>query len=423
MSLPLNKRDFDIFLSHAHKDRAFVEALDSWLTEKAGFSVWYDSRELSAGALLATDLQAAIERCRGILLIASEESVKRGWVKAEYNSAMDEWANDGGFRVVALRLGNGDVTNLMRGVTWIEVAKNELDRDAALNVLRAFYPGEKRPNPSTAKDVYISCSWGQEDATSARAVCSFLVKQGFRLIGDARDQKGFGAGGRVERIMTSCGAFVGIIPFRGEEQASGSEKPYKYFIQEMDSAASLGLPNVIVADPRVHRADGPDDAWLRMETQAEECPSKIASALEALWEEWQKPLKPHYIFFATDLEAEAARATGPIRHLIERVTGMPTIIGNEIHEEPIHSALMAKIREAFLVLADITDDNINACIEAGMGLASGTNVEIFARGEPRRPPFMLRSLQMSTYKNEIEQAGLVHKLIRPYRRRVINAEL
>jgi hypothetical protein len=88
MSLPIQRRDFDVFLSHAHKDAAFVAQLHLWLTT-AGLRVWYDARELAGGALLATDLQAAIERCRGILLVASEESLARGWVKAEYNSAMD----------------------------------------------------------------------------------------------------------------------------------------------------------------------------------------------------------------------------------------------------------------------------------------------------------------------------------------------
>jgi hypothetical protein len=92
MSLPVNKRDFDIFLSHAHKDATLISEIDHWLTDKAGFDVWYDARELSGGALLATDLQNAIERCRGILLLASQESLQHGWVKAEYNSAMDERA-------------------------------------------------------------------------------------------------------------------------------------------------------------------------------------------------------------------------------------------------------------------------------------------------------------------------------------------
>src|SRR5215469_11060751 len=121
MKLPINKRDFDVFLSYAHQDRVFVSELDNWLTEKAGFSVWYDARELAGGALLATDLQRAIERCRGILLVASDEALARGWVKAEYNSAMDERANDGPFRVVALRVASANVQELMRGTTWSDV--------------------------------------------------------------------------------------------------------------------------------------------------------------------------------------------------------------------------------------------------------------------------------------------------------------
>jgi hypothetical protein len=423
MKLPLNKRDFDIFLSHAHKDRAFVAMLDQWLTERAGLRVWYDERELSGGALLATDLQSAIERCRGILLIASEESLARGWVKAEYNSAMDERANDEGYRVVALRLDNAEVSGLMRGVTWIDVPTSGFDSETALAVVRAFYPGEKWPNPATASDVYISCSWRTDDSASARAVCRHLMKQGFRLIGDARDQKGFGAGDRVERIIKSCGGFVGIVPFRESEVATATNKPYKYFIREIDLAEAHGLPCVIVGDPRVRRGDGTDETWLRMETDATKCPHEIEYALEFLWEEWRDPAAPQYVFCALDLESEAARAGGPIRHLIERVTGMATIVANEIHEEPLHSAIIKKIRDAFLILADITDDNINACIEAGMGLAAGTNVEILSRGESRRPPFMLRSLQMPTYKDNMEQVGILHKIVRPYRRRIINAEL
>jgi hypothetical protein len=422
MPLPVNRRDFDIFLSHAHKDERFVSELDHWLTEKAGFSVWYDARELSGGALLATDLQRAIERCRGILLLASEQSLSRGWVKAEYNSAMDERANDDAFRVVALRLAKADVKELIKGTTWIDLPEPHLDVPTALAIIRAFYPGEKLPNPATAHDVFISGSWRGADNQSARTVCRILAELGFRLIGDARDQQGFGSD-RVERIIASCGAFVGIVPFRGEVRANTDDKPYKYFLREMDFAAKLALPSVIIADPRVSRGDGLDQAWLRMDTNTTECPDLIASALEDLWEQWQLPPQPQYIFLATDLDSDAARAGGLIRHIIERITGMPTIVGNEVHQDQVQSAIRDKVRRAFLVLADITDDNLNTCIEAGMGLAAGANVELFARGTPRRPPFMLRDLQMPTYGDEVELVGLVHKIARRYRRRILNAEM
>ena len=56
-------------------------------------------------------------------------------------------------------------------------------------------------------------------------------------------------------------------------------------------------------------------------------------------------------------------------------------------------------------------------------LAARTNLELVSAGEARRPPFMLRTLQMSTYMSELEFIGTIHRLVRPYRRRVINAEL
>lgn len=422
MSLPLQRRDFDVFLSHAHKDAAFVAQLDSWLTS-AGLHVWYDARELAGGSLLASDLQSAIERCRGMLLVASGESVSRGWVKNEYNCAMDERANQDGFRIVALRMPDASVKDLMKGTTWIDVAGPALSADNVLSIIQSFYPGERRPNPASARDVYFSCSWQPDDSGSARAVAKTLIGQGLRLIGDARDQKGFGNGRRVERIMASCGACVAVVPYRGVESASATDRPYNYFLREIDYAEELDLPTLVIADPRVQRRDRPDDRWLRMETGATECPSAVNDALVGLWEQWRNPPLPQYVFCALDLEGPAAKTGSAVRHLVERVTGMPTVVGTDVHEENLQSAIMRRLCQAFLVVADITDDNLNTCIEAGMSLAAGTNVELLARGKPRRPPFMLRSLQMPTYDSDMELVAVLHRILRPYRRRVINAEL
>lgn len=424
MALPINKRDFDIFLSHAHKDHRFVSELDRWLTDKAGFTVWYDKRELAGGSLLATDLQSAISRCRGCLLIASEEALARGWINAEYNSAMDERANYGAFRVVCLKPTGTEPKGLMKGTTWIDVPNLNLDSDTTLAIIRAFYPGDNRPNPSNSRDAYISCSWQKDDAMSGEAVCHALADQGFRLVGDAKDQEGFkDSTDRIKRIMASCGAFVAIIPFRGQESATAKDSPYKYFLQEIDFATELKLPSIVIADPAIRRSDGSDASWIRMATDQTECPQTVLSSLSLLEELWQKPSRPHYVFCAMDLECDAAQAGSPIRNMIERITGMPTIVGNEIHKNPLQTAIMETARDAFLLLADITDDNLNSCIEAGMGLAGGATVELIAKGKPRRPPFMLRALQMLTYENEVERLGILHKILRRYRRRIINAEL
>jgi hypothetical protein len=427
MGLPLNKRDYDIFLSYAHSERAFVERLYEWLTESAGFKVWLDEHELSAGALLATDLQSAIQRCRGVILVASDESISRGWVQAEYNAAMDERANQYGFRVVALRMGNANVNQLMRGISWIDVPEGALNAEVAMAIIRSFYPSERRPNPSHAYDVYVSATWHGNDNASARAVCASVAQQGFRIIGDSTDQRGFGAGDRVERIISSCGAFIGIVPFRGEEKAvRGEKKPYNYFLKEIDIAAELELPSVIIADPRVSRIDGEDKHWLRMDTNAINLPEMVKGSLDELTGIWQEPRNRHYVFCAMDLDSEDKRITSPIRRVIELVTSMETKVGDEVHEgnrDNVNAAVRKAVCDAFLVIADLTDDNINTCIEAGMALAVGTNLELLAFGKQRRPPFMLRERNMPTYKDALDQIGLVHKISRPYRRRVLNAEL
>jgi hypothetical protein len=292
MPLPFQARDFDLFLSHAHKDRAFVAEMYRWLTEKAGLSVWYDERELAGGSSLATDLQAAIGRCRGILVVATESALQKGWVKNEYNAGVDERANEPSFRVIALRIASANVRELLRGITWIDLPEPRLDAETALNVVKALYPGEKAPNPATARDVFVSCSWHEQDGASGRAVCRMLAEQGFRLIGDAKDKKRFGTGEDVARIIASCGAFVCIVPFRGEELASATEKPYMYFLQEIKIAADLKIPSIVIGDPRVRRVDGHDSTWLPMGTTADQCPSEVVYALSRLAEDWEEARTP-----------------------------------------------------------------------------------------------------------------------------------
>ena len=182
MALPLNKRDHDIFLSYAHSDRPFVEKLYRWLQESAGLQAWWDDRDLSAGAMLATELQRAIERCRAALLVASDESLARGWVLNEYNAAMDQRANFRGFRMVALRMGDAQVDELMKGISWIDVPNGEFTAEIALAILRALHPSENQPNPASSRDVYVSASWQSLDNASANAVCRHLVRQGLRPV-------------------------------------------------------------------------------------------------------------------------------------------------------------------------------------------------------------------------------------------------
>jgi hypothetical protein len=295
----------------------------------------------------------------------------------------------------------------------------------AIALIRALYPSDRLPVPSQARDIFVSCSWHEDDRASAIAVCQHLDAQGFRLIGDAKDQAGFGSGKRVERIIESCGALVAILPRRsGDHLATAADGPYKYFLREIAFACDAKLPCVVIADPAVRRDGGDDSDWLRMETTATQCAADVASVLGRLWDDWRPAPKPQYMFWALDLTTELASPSHPLRRLSEVITGMPIIVGNQLHGESLHLTIANSIAHAFLVVADISDDNVNTCIEAGMGLAYGTNVRLVARGRSRNPPFMLRGAgQLAGYTDPIDQIGVLHNIARQFRRRIINAEL
>lgn len=424
MAVKLNERDFDLFLSHAHADHEFVSVLRRWLEAKAGLQVWYDDHDFDAGSWLATGLLDAIARCRGCLLVATEDASKSKYVLAEYKTAMNQLIEFPGFRLVLLRVGNAPIEPSMKNLTWINVPKAELDVQSAYKILGALYP-DVATDPARARDIYISCTWHKGDGTSARAVSNYLVKEhNFRLIGDARDQEAFDPEVRMERIMSSCGAFVAIIPFRDKtETATAAEGPYQYMLQEIDRARSLRLPSIIIADSRVRRIDTSDSDWLRMETNVTECPPEVQEGLSRLAERWSKPRTPHYVFCALDLDKDE-ESYAPLLRVIERVTGMAAII--KVDDTPVHECIARKLKEAVLVVADITDNNVNRCVEAGIAHAAGVKVELVAQGERRKLPFMLRAMTShldKTYKDDVEQIGVFHRIVRPYRRRVINAEL
>jgi hypothetical protein len=430
MSLPVAKRPYDVFLSHAHVDKIFVGELYSWLSEVSGMNVWYDARQMPGAVGIARALKQGIEQSRGAIVVASEEAISRGWVQQEVDIALDERARSRDFHVIVLRIAGADVDQIIRGLPWIDVPDKKLTPDVAAGILFAFYSVENWPDPTSSRDVYVSASWRSTDNMSALAVCRQAAQTGFRLIGDSNTQRGF-SDRRVESIIASCGGAIVIIPYRDCEIAQADEGPYKYFLRELDIAQTLNLPTLVIADPRVQRRDGNDREWHRLHTECQACPPAITSVIDVLWHDWLKPSHAHYVFYATDLESEAARRGSNVRRLIELVTGMATRVGTDVqvHTGSLQGSITEEIRNAFLVIADISGEtdttfNVDVCIESAMAFIMGRNLQLLASGKTRRPPFMLRDIsQFVTYRNAIDQLGEVRRLAWDYRRRVINIEL
>jgi len=416
--LPVHKRKFHAFLSHAHADNKIVDNLNHWLNEVAGIPIWYDASNLQLGAQIATELPKAIAQCRAMILILSKSSVASGWVQEEYEAAMSQRTQFKEFRIIPVRIEECDIPGLLKTTKWIDLVNGDLHLETANKLLASLYYSNMEIEPEITKDIYVSRTWRESEAQLADHICLLLDKAGFRLIGDSEDQLGFEEGNRVRSIISSCGGLAAILPHRGEGTTS------KYMLDEIKIARDLHLPTLIIADPSVQLPDDLAESVIPIQGNEINNVSEVLQAgIEDLKEIWNKPNHPHYIFFATDLDPENYPRNQVIRQIIQRVTAMPGIFGENIRESEVQKVINEKISSALMMIADISDDNINTLIEAGIARGANKQFYLVASGPRRRPPFMFRDQQVWYYEDDIQLLGIIHKIVYPYRRRVLNNEL
>jgi len=419
--LPVHKRKFHAFLSHAHVDKGVVDRIDCWLNESAGIPVWYDARNLAGSALIGTKLPEAIIQCRAMILALSKASIDSGWVEEEYNAAIGQRTQFREYRIIPIRLENCPAPYFLTTTKWIDMLDGNLAIGVADEILASLYNVDTSLDASHSRDVYVSRTWHENESRLADQVCRMLVESGLRLIGDSKDQAGFEEGHRVSSIIASCGGCVAILPDRGQGATS------KYMLKEIAIARDQGLPLLVVAEPGVELP--PDIASLAIRITAEDLQqtgshhAALRNGIETLAEEWASPAEPHYIFFAANFDGEFKERNRFLRQAIARITAMPCVMGDDIRQGQIQQVITGLLRRALVVIADINEENINTCIEAGVALGAGRRLHLIAAGPRRRPPFMFRDQQVWHYANETELLGTVHRIACIYRRRVLNCEL
>ncbi len=420
-ALPVHKRQFHAFLSHAHANKPVVDRLYAWLKETAAIPIWYDADYLPAGAMIATYLPKAIAESRAMIIVLSKASTKSGWVEEEFNAAVGHRTQFKDYRIIPIRLEECEIPGFLQTTKWIDLLDGQLDVERANELLTGLYYDDADLELGRTRDIYVSRTWRPTEALLADAVCQRLVEAGFRLIGDSEDQAGFAEGKRVESIISSCGGLVAILPDRGQGQTS------KYMLAEIEIAQKLGLPYLIVPETTVKLPESLTNLALKVvsndikESISDE--GGLQDGIEMLKEEWIAPARPHYIFFGTDFDEQHQARNKAIKHTIQRVTAMPCIMGDEIRTGQIQEVIAGQIRNAFMMIADISADNLNTCIEAGIARGANTRLHLVAREPRQRPPFMFRDQQVWHYADDVDLLGKIHSIVYPYRRRVLNWEL
>ncbi|MBM4259200.1 MAG: toll/interleukin-1 receptor domain-containing protein [Deltaproteobacteria bacterium] len=222
----IHKRKFHTFLSHAHADKVVVDHLYDWLSNTSGIPVWYDARHLPAGATIATHLATAVTQCRSLILVLSPSSIKSGWVKEEYETAISQRTRWKDFRIIPLRIEECEVPGFLQTTKWIDILHGQGDAKTYGQFLADLYYDEVDLEFEKTRDIYVSRSWKESERPLADAICQRLMQVGFRLIGDAQDQAQFSEE-RITSLLASCGGAVAILPDRGQGKTSA------YILQDL----------------------------------------------------------------------------------------------------------------------------------------------------------------------------------------------
>jgi hypothetical protein len=319
------------------------------------------------------------------------------------------------FKIIPIRIDECGIPSFLKTTKWIELVDGKLSESIAFDILYSFYYSGSFRDINTDTDIYIARSWRESEKAVADKSLSLLINNNYRLIGDSKDQKGFDKGGRVKSLIESCGGLVAILPHRDSGNTS------KYIIDEINIAKSMDMPVLCIADKNINMKTYNITPSLSV-TPERDFSKTLEIELENFNERLKEPYKPHFVFFAKNIEKENSKRHTYVEVLIELVTGMKSVYGDQIYTGEIQKFITSTIQNSLVVLADISNDNLNTCIEVGIARGANCNYHLISRKPRRRPPFMFRDQQVWFYEDEVELLGIIHKILLPYKRRIINYE-
>jgi hypothetical protein len=410
----IGKRHYHAFLSHAHVDKIHADALFRLLSGVAKIPIWYDAENLPPGATIAENLFQAIESSRAVIVLLSRQSVERGWAQQESRTVIDHQTRYPDFRIIPLLLDNVEPPNFLQNYSSIRIDQNGLDAITVTQIIKALYqPLGTTVDPSRGRHTYLSRGWHPDDLALGSAVTDALSRAGLCLVGDAEDHGGYDEA-RVAGIMDSCGAFVAVLPFRPKLSQAEPHTTSKYVLREWKLAADHDLPCLVIPHPGVEL---PEEmaGWPGLVAAADDASQLLYYAMNFA-EEWRAPRTEAYFFHATDFDAGARALRTLIKEAVEAATALPCRIGEYVEGASVQKEILRIVKNASMVLADISGDSPNVYIEVGAARAASVPVALLRRGAPGRPTFMLRDQQVWDYAEDAELIARAVRVSYPYRR-------
>lgn len=419
------RKKYDIFLSHSSADKDFTDKLHN-LLDLSGLHVWYDEKKLTGNVRLSTDLPKYLEECEAFIVVLSKNSYQSTWVQDEYGYARTLKEKSELKAIIPLVIDDCEISGFSTNYKWID-CREGITLNSFFFILASLYGTSE--NTMEEKDVYVSYSWRKAEQGLVNAVFSLLRRKAYRIIGDAGNQSVYNEDDRIRKIMNTCGAFIGILPYRGETNTSS------YILDEIRLAQECRLPGLLIADSRVEYLDEFIYPILRIENVDEIDNVLLLNHINKLRVEC--PKTPH-VFFATQLSKDRFILNEYIRNLSGMVTATRCILGEDINNGNLQQQIINRIKSAYVMIADITGDEqcarceiqegkinkdkiyrFNTCIEAGIARGANTDLFIIAKEPRKTPPFMFRDIEVRHYADDCTLLAILHKILRGYRRCVL----
>jgi hypothetical protein len=229
---------------------------------------------------------------------------------------------------------------------------------------------------------------------------------------------------RIKTIQSTTRGVVALLPFdpTGREGSTNG-----FILDEARMALSLGKPLLVLNEPGVST---PDDI-VRGSFQGR--PVDLSSdgdgavALMSAFDAFEETAfrdsfdDRAFVFYAGSLLEESADAED-IETVIERFSNMRCVRGEKLPGDNVQRTIIDHIRRAAVVVADVSDDNRNTLIEAGIAMGAGTRLKLICRtpdsGQPMKKRFMFEGQELFWYRTAEERLALCCYFARQFRRRV-----
>src|SRR3954451_22494236 len=135
---------WDVFVSYGHQDSAWVGELASNL-HRHDFHVFLDEWELVGGDRVTGRLEDAIRRSRNGALVVSPHSLRRPWVREEYEALLRQAVEDpSARRLIPVLYQDVELPAFLANRLWVDFRASTTVRsyDLALERLERYLRGE-----------------------------------------------------------------------------------------------------------------------------------------------------------------------------------------------------------------------------------------------------------------------------------------